>query len=159
METGSRLRLSGKGEGGSRGGPAGDLYVVLHVRRHDLFERHNEDILCDVPVPFPVAALGGEVEVPTIYGYAKLKIPGGTEPGKVFRLRNKGVVDLHSGVHGDHLARIVVEVPGRLNARQKRAVADLAAELDEGCHPGITAARRRADEFFERKAALERGRK
>lgn len=154
VETGSRLRLSGKGEGGRRGGPAGDLYVVLHVRAHDLFERRDEDIYCRVPLPFAIATLGGDIDVPTIHGFAKLRIPPHTENGKIFRLRNKGVVDIHSGIQGDHHVQVVVEVPSKLNSRQKKALAEWAEMLEESNHPERVAFYERAGRFYERKAAL-----
>lgn len=156
VETGSRLRLSGQGEAGFRGGPAGDLYVVLHVRPHDVFERRGDDIACDVPVPFNVAALGGEIEVPTVHGPAKLKIPPGTEDGRIFRLRGQGVVSRRGGVEGDHLARIRIVVPERLSSRQRRAFEELAAMLEESNYPAIREFRRRVDRFYDRKAAIER---
>ncbi len=156
VETGSRIRVAGKGEGGRHGGPAGDLYVVIHVRPHDLFERRDEDTMCTVPVPFETALLGGTVEVPTIHGYAKLKLPPGTPGGKIFRIRGKGVVNVHSGVHGDHHARIEVEVPTRLSGRQKRALSEAFAALDASNYPKARHLREAAEAFFERKRAMGR---
>lgn len=155
VETGSRLRLAGKGEAGPQGGPAGDLYVVLHVREHDLFERHDQDVLCEAPIPFAVAALGGEIEVPTIQGPAKLKIPPGTQNGSVFRLRERGVVDPRSGLHGDHHVRVIVEVPQRLASRHRRAIEELGGALDDTHHPLAAAMREKARRFYERKKVLE----
>lgn len=129
VETGSRLRLAGKGETGTRGGPAGDLYVVLHVREHEFFKRRDEDIYCEFPVPYDIAALGGEVEVPTIHGYAKLKIPAGTKNGAVFRLRGKGVSAGRAFGSGDQHTRVVVEVPTKLDGKAKRALHALAETL------------------------------
>ena len=106
VETGSRLRLAGKGEGGVRGGPAGDLYVVIHVKEHEFFKRRDVDVFCEMPVPLHVAALGGEVQVPTIHGYAKLKVPAGTQGGALFRLRGKGLPDPHGGRAGDQHVRV-----------------------------------------------------
>lgn len=157
VETGSRLRLAGKGEGGHNGGPAGDLYVVLHVRPHDLFERHDEDILCDVPVPFAVAALGGEIEVPTLQGPAKIKIPAGTQSGSIFRLRGRGVVDPRSGLHGDHHARVIVEAPDRLSSRQRRAIEEAGAMLNDSNYPLTARLQEKARRFYERKRILENG--
>lgn len=156
VETGSRLRLAGKGEGGARGGPAGDLYVVLHVRPHDLFERHDEDIYCEVPVPFSVAALGGEVSVPTVHGPAALRLPAGTESGRMFRLRGKGVVNLHSGVEGDHLARIRIEAPEHLGGRQRKALEEAAALLDDANYPRRAEFERKARTYYDRKAKMGR---
>ena len=120
VETGSRLRLSGKGEGGRKGGPSGDLYVVMHVREHPLFERHGDDLLCTVPIPFETAALGGDVEVPTVDGFAKLRISAGTPSGKLLRLRNKGVRCVDGRGCGDLHVRVVVEVPVKLSSKQKK---------------------------------------
>ncbi len=156
VETGSRLRLPGKGQGGLRGGPAGDLYVVLHVRQHDLFERHDEDVYCEVPVPFQIAALGGEIDVPTVQGMAKLRIPPGTESGKVFRLRGKGVINAHSGIQGDHHVRVRVEVPQGLSSRQRRALEELGGSLEPANFPGQADFYRRAKVFYDRKSAMGR---
>ncbi len=152
VETGSRLRLAGQGEGGLRGGPPGDLHVVLHVRPHELFERRDVDVLCEIPVPFPIAALGGELEVPTIHGVAKLRIPPGTESGRMFRLRHKGVVDLHSGQNGDHIAVVRVEVPQGLSAKQRKIVEELAAVVDESNLPMSREFKRKVQAFMERRA-------
>jgi len=158
VETGSRLRLGGKGDPGHRNGPAGDLYVVLHVRPHDVFQRRDEDILCEVPVPFTTAALGGEIDVPTIHGYAKLKIPARTESGQVFRLRGQGVVNSETGVLGDHHVRVTIEVPERLDRKQRQALEALAGGLSEENYPRRREMRRALDRFYERKEALERAR-
>ncbi|MBM4153701.1 MAG: molecular chaperone DnaJ [Lentisphaerae bacterium] len=156
VETGSRLRLAGKGEAGMRGGAAGDLYVVLHVRQHEVFERHDEDIYCEVPIPFEIAALGGEIDVPTIHGSAKLKIPPGTESGRVFRLRGQGVTNPRSGIEGDHHARIRIDVPQKLGGRQRRALEELAATLDESNYPDRAEFLRRVKKFHERRSAMLR---
>ncbi len=126
VETGSRLRLTGKGEGGTRGGPAGDLYVVLHVAPHDVFERHDDDLLCKASIPVHVAALGGDIEVPTIDGFAKLRIAPGTETGKVFRLRGKGMENVEGYKRGDLHVQVVVEPPARLNSKQKKIMKEFA---------------------------------
>ena len=154
VETGSRLRLVGKGEAGARGGPAGDLYVVLHVRAHDVFERHDEDIYSEVPVPFTVAALGGEIDVPTVHGPAKLKIPAGTESGRVFRLRSQGVTNPRSGIEGDHHVRIRIEVPQKLGGKQRRAMEELASMLEDSNYPDRVEFLRRVKRFYDRKAAM-----
>ena len=127
VETGSRLRVTGKGEGGLRGGPSGDLYVVLHVRDHEIFERQGEDLACTVLVSPDIAALGGDVPVPTPDGLAMLKLPQGTPNGKVFRLRGKGIKNVRSHVHGDLLCHVVVETPVKLTDRQK----ELLREFEE----------------------------
>ncbi len=119
VDTGSRLRSAGNGEAGLRGGPPGDLYVVLHIRAHELFQRDGDDLLCEVPVSFVQATLGAEIEVPTLNGKATLKIPAGTQPGTMFRLRGKGVKNLQGYGHGDLHVRIDVEVPSHLTAAQR----------------------------------------
>ena len=156
VETGSRLRLAGKGEGGARGGPAGDLYVVLHVKAHELFQRKGEDIFCEMPVPFHIAALGGEVEVPTLGGYASLKIPAGTESGTVFRLRGKGVASLQGYGAGDQHVRIVVDTPEKLSGKQRDLLRQFGEMLDESNHPRVRQIRRLADEFFRHKREMGR---
>lgn len=155
VETGSRLRVAGKGESGSRGGPTGDLYVVLHVREHELFQRRDEDIFVQVPVPYAVAVLGGDIEVPTLYGFAKLKIPAGTESGKVFRLRGRGLKGVGSFGNGDQHVVIMVETPHRLNGKQRKALEQFAELCGEGNHPEAEKLKRRAKEFYRRRDALQ----
>jgi len=155
VETGSRLRVSGKGESGARGGTAGDLYVVLHVKDHELFQRRDEDIFVQVSVPYPIAALGGEIEVPTIHGFAKLKIPAGTESGKVFRLRGQGLSGVGRFDSGDQHVIVAVETPERLSGKQKKALEEYARMLDESNHPRERQMRKQAEEFFRRRDALK----
>ena len=155
VDTGSRLRVSGKGEGGLRGGPAGDLYVVLHVKAHELFERHGEDIACELPVPFDILALGGDVRVPTLDGYAQLKVAPGTEAGKVFRLKGKGMASVEGYEHGDLHVRLTPEVPVHLSARQKKALKELADQRTDDNQPGMAHFYQRADEFFERRRTMK----
>ena len=126
VDTGSRLRSSGNGEAGLRGGPAGDLYVVLHVKPHEVFQRDGEDLLCEVPVGFVQAALGVEIDVPTLDGKASLKIPPGTQPGTMFRLKGKGVKNLQGYGHGDLHVCINVEVPTQLSSAQKIKLQEFA---------------------------------
>jgi molecular chaperone DnaJ len=156
VETGSRLRLAGKGEGGARGGHAGDLYVVIHVRSHPLFQRRAEDIYMDMPVPFHVAALGGEMEVPTIHGFAKLKVPAGAESGLVLRLKGKGVPNLQGYGAGDQHVRLRIEVPDRLDRRQREMLHELAESCGDENFPGLREVRRAAGEFYEHKAAMDK---
>ncbi|MDD2237274.1 MAG: DnaJ C-terminal domain-containing protein, partial [Kiritimatiellae bacterium] len=151
VETGSRLRVAGKGEGGMHGGPPGDLYVILHVRAHSLFKRLDDDIFCEIPISLDVAALGGAVRVPTIHGFANLKIPSGTENGKVFRLRGKGIVNPRNHAKGDHHVRMMVEVPVHLNGAQKKKLQELAGALDAGHYPQNVEFYKQADKFYERK--------
>jgi molecular chaperone DnaJ len=131
VDTGSRLRSAGNGEAGFRGGPSGDLYVVLHVKPHEIFQRDGDDLLCEVPVGFVQAVLGAEIEVPTLDGKATLKIPAGTQPGTMFRLKGKGVKNIQGYGHGDLHVRINVEVPTHLSAAQKAKLQEFA-ELCNG---------------------------
>lgn len=122
IDEGARLRSSAGGEAGIRGGPAGDLYVVVHLKEHDVFVRDGMDLLCDVPLPFATATLGGEIRVPTLKGSANLKIPAGTQSGTVFRVRGEGMPALQSAARGDLRTRVHVEVPTRLNGEQREAL-------------------------------------
>jgi molecular chaperone DnaJ len=136
VDSGTRLRSAGQGEAAPGGGTPGDLYVVLHVRPHEIFQREGTDILVEAPISFVVAALGGEVEVPTLEGAAKLKIPAGTQNGAVFRLRGKGVPDVRDRHgRGDQLVRVTVEVPQKLNAEQRKKLQEFAALCGEGTSP------------------------
>ena len=119
IEHGSQIRLSGEGEAGLRGGPSGDLYAVIAVKEHDLFTRHGDDLLCQLPLAFPQVALGSEVEVPTLNGPATLRVPPGTQNGDTLRLRGKGMPNLRGYGRGDLLYQVIVEVPTRLTAKQR----------------------------------------
>lgn len=119
VDTGDRIRLAGKGEAGPQGGPAGDLYVQMHVRDHGIFVREDANLHCEVPISFAQAALGGEIEVPTLSGKVKLKIPAETQSSKLFRLRGKGVAPVRGGATGDLLCRVVLETPVNLSAEQR----------------------------------------
>jgi molecular chaperone DnaJ len=130
VEGGSRLRSQGNGEAGVRGGPAGDLYVFLSVPRHEIFSRDGDDLVCDVPVSFVQATLGDEIEVPTLEGTATIKIPAGTQPGTLLRLKGRGVKNLQGYGQGDLHVRVQVEVPSRLNAEQRRKLEEFAASCD-----------------------------
>ena len=129
VDTGDRIRLSGEGEAGVNGGPSGDLYVVVSVREHKLFQRDGKNLYCEVPINFSDAALGGELEVPTLDGRVKLKIPEGTQTGKLFRLRGKGVVPVRGGSAGDLLCRVSVETPVNLTKRQRELLGELRDTL------------------------------
>lgn len=155
VETGSRLRLAGKGEGGRRGGPPGDLYVVLHVREHALFERHGDDILCEVPVPFATHVLGGEIQVPTIDGYAKLKLSAGTENGKIFRLRGKGLPNVEGYGRGDLHVRVVADIPDKLGSKHKKILKEYRDTEDSTRYPRRVKFQEQADAFFERKRTIQ----
>lgn len=135
VDTGSRLRLSGEGEAGRRGGPPGDLYVMIRVKPHPIFKRHNDDIICEVPVGFPQAALGAEIDVPTLDGANKLKIPAGTQSGKVFRLKDLGIPSLHTGRRGDLQVVVKVETPTKLTERQKELLEEFANISGEETNP------------------------
>jgi len=119
IDEGDRIRLSAEGEPGVNGGPPGDLYVQIHLKQHPVFKRDHDDLHCEMPVSFTVAALGGEIEIPTLDGVARLKVPAETQTGKVFRLRAKGIKGVRSIGHGDLLCHVVVETPVRLTDRQK----------------------------------------
>jgi molecular chaperone DnaJ len=135
VDAGSRLRSTGNGEAGFRGGPAGDLYVMLHVKEHEIFKRDGDDLICEMPVSFVQAALGTEIEVPTLEGNASVKVPAGTQPGAVFRIRGKGVKNLQGYGHGDLHVRVQVEVPTRLNHEQKAKLQEFAALCDNDVNP------------------------
>lgn len=130
VDTGARVRLSGEGEASPNGGPTGDLYVMVRVRQHKIFERDGKNLYCDVPVSMFDAALGGELEVPTLDGRVKLKIPAETQSGKMFRLRGKGVVDLRGGTPGDLMCRIQVETPVKLSKKQIELMEELRDSMD-----------------------------
>ncbi len=129
VDDGMRIRLAGEGEPGSRGGPPGSLYVVLHVKPHPLFQRQENDLLLELPVNIVQATLGAEVEVPTLEGTQKLTIPAGTQHGATFRLRGKGVPILRSNRRGDQLVTVRVVVPDKLNDRQRKLLQELGATL------------------------------
>ncbi len=125
IDHGDRVRLAGEGEHGVSGGPAGDLYVVVQIRHHPVFERDGADLHCDMPISFGVAALGGEIEIPTLEGHAKLKIPAETQTGQVFRLRGKGIKALRGSGYGDLLCHVIVETPVKLTESQKELLRQL----------------------------------
>lgn len=134
VDTGDRIRLSGEGEAGPGGGPAGDLYVQVVVKEHPIFQRDGANLYCEVPISFIDAALGGELEVPTLTGRVKLKVPPETQTGKLFRMRNKGVIPVRGGPQGDLLCRVVVETPIKLNSKQKQILKELQDSLDNDKH-------------------------
>jgi molecular chaperone DnaJ len=132
VDSGDRIRLSGEGEAGENGGPSGDLYVHVIVRDHPIFTRDGSDLYCDIPISFATAALGGELEVPTLEGKVKLKIPPETQSGKLFRLRGKGVRTIRSSTRGDLMCRAMVETPVNLSKRQKELLQELDASMQSG---------------------------
>jgi molecular chaperone DnaJ len=145
---GSRLRSSGNGEAGIRGGAPGDLYVVIHIKEHSVFQRDEDDLYCEVPISFTIAALGGEIPVPTLEGKANLKVPAGTQSGQVFKLRGKGMPNIDGRAQGDLLARVLVEVPTHLNAEQRRKLEEFAALCVEENTPLHKRFFERAKDFF-----------
>ncbi|WP_458735378.1 molecular chaperone DnaJ [Zobellella taiwanensis] len=146
VDTGDRIRLSGEGEAGEAGAPAGDLYVQVHVREHDIFVREGNNLYCEVPISFTSAALGGEVEVPTLDGRVKLKIPAETQTGRMFRLKSKGVRSARNGLLGDLVCKVYIETPVNLTEEQK----ELLRQLEDSC--GGSAAKKhrpKSEGFFE----------
>ncbi len=132
VDTGDRIRLAGEGEAGEYGGPAGDLYVQVQVKDHQIFTRDGANLYCEVPISFPTACLGGELEVPTLNGKVLLKIPAETQTGKLFRLRGKGVKPVRGGAVGDLLCKVQVETPVHLTKEQKALVQQLSESLSGG---------------------------
>ena len=145
VDNGDLIRLSGEGEAGRNGGPTGDLYVEVHVRPHEIFEREGEHLSCEVPVSFVTAALGGTVIVPTLDGQVSLKIPAETQSGRVFRLRDKGVKPVRGGSRGDLFCKVMVETPVKLSSEQKELLRKFESSLkaDDGRHSP------REEGFFE----------
>jgi molecular chaperone DnaJ len=152
VETGNTIRLTGEGELGSYGGPPGDLYVYLAVDEHPLFKRDGQDIICDVPISFAQAALGAEIEVPTLTGSTKLKIPTGTQPGHVIRLRGKGFPHLRGSGSGDQLCRVAVEVPSKLTSRQKELLQEFEGLNGDNSTPLTKGFFEKVKEIFDDKA-------
>ena len=149
IEDGSRLRSSGNGEAGIRGGPRGDLYVVIHVKEHEIFERQEDNLYCEIPISFITATLGGEVRVPTLEGKASLKIPAGTQSSSVFKLKSKGVPTLNSTARGDLMVRVMVEVPTKLNGEQRKKLEEFAELCGEENSPLHKSFFDKAKEFFQ----------
>ncbi len=145
VDDGDRIRLSGEGEAGRNGGPPGDLYVEIRVNPHKIFVREGADLSCEVPISFSTAALGGEVELPTLDGNVSLKVPGGTQSGKVFRLRGKGVTTVRDPRKGDLFARVAVETPVNLTNEQK----ELLKKFDKKVRAGGDKHSPRADTWFD----------
>ncbi|PTY08196.1 molecular chaperone DnaJ [Opitutaceae bacterium EW11] len=148
VDTGSRLRSVGNGEAGIAGGEAGDLYIVITVADHEIFERQGEDLFCEIPIKFTLATLGGTIEVPTLSGRASLKIPVGTQSGTTFRLKGKGMPSLRSGSHGDQLVRVHVEVPTSLTAEQKKKLEEFAILSGDADEPMSKSFFEKAKKFF-----------
>ncbi|WP_035603733.1 molecular chaperone DnaJ [Haloferula sp. BvORR071] len=149
VEDGTRLRSTGNGDAGVRGGAAGDLYVFLHVKEHDVFEREGNDLFCEVPMPFSTATLGGELEVPTLDGKASIKIPAGTQGGTLFRLRERGVPALNTHRKGDLHVRVQVEVPTKLNSEQQDKLRSFSESIGEHNSPMQESFFQKARRFFD----------
>ena len=149
VDTGSRLRVAGEGESGLRGGHSGDLYVFLHVRKHNIFHREGNDIICEMPIPYSVAVLGGVVEVPTITGKAKMKIPPGTQNSTILRIKGKGVPALRGGARGNMHVKVFVEVPTHISREQKELLEKFSNSLeDDKNNPLKTEFERKAKPFL-----------
>ena len=149
IEDGSRLRSSRNGEAGIRGGPTGDLYVVVHVKEHEVFQREEDNLHAELPIPFTTAALGGEVSAPTLEGKAALRIPAGTQSATVFKLRGKGIPSLSSGgQRGDLMVRVLVEVPSKLNAEQRKKLEEFAELCGDENAPLHRSFFEKAKDFF-----------
>mgnify|MGYP000967706527 CR=1 FL=1 len=148
VATGSKLRSAGKGEAGQMGGQAGDLYIIIHVKEHELFERHDNDLFCEVPIKFTLAALGGSIKVPTLFGKGSLKIPAGTQTGTTFRLRDQGIPYLRGNGKGDLLIRVQVEVPTKLKSDQKQKLEEYAEACGDPANPVSESFVEKAKKFF-----------
>ncbi|MDV6343302.1 molecular chaperone DnaJ [Nitrosomonas sp. Is37] len=154
VDEGDRIRISGEGEAGINGGPPGDLYVVIHLSSHPVFQRDGNDLHCEIPISFTAAALGGEIEVPTLDGHAKIKISPETQTGKIFRMRGKGIKGVRSHAAGDLLCHVVVETPVNLTSRQKELLHELEdiSQKDDSRHsPRAKSWMKKAREFFSEK--------
>lgn len=148
VDNGSRLRSTGNGEAGVAGGQTGDLYIVISVKEHELFERQGDDLFCEIPIKFTLATLGGTIELPTLFGKATLKIPSGTQSGTTFRLRDKGMPSLRGGGQGDQLVRVHVEVPQSLTAEQRRILEEFARVSGDAAEPTSRSFFEKAKKFF-----------
>lgn len=142
------IPIRGQGEPGINGGPDGDLYIVLNVRPHKYFERRGTDLWLEIPISFEQAALGDEIIVPTLDEKIKYKVPAGTQPGTVFRLKGKGVESLRSGKKGDLYVKVYLEVPTKLNKKQKKAIEDMGKEVGNECYSRKTGFMNSIKEFF-----------
>jgi len=150
VDNGSRLKIMGEGEAGIQGGPRGDLYVVIQVEPHDIFTREEDDVLCQVPISFVVAALGGEVEVPTLTGKVSLKIPAGTQTDKKFRLRGKGFTNLRGLGLGDQIVTVKIVTPEKLNDKQKQLLKEFDNLTKDNTQPLIKKFKEKVSELFKK---------
>jgi molecular chaperone DnaJ len=148
VDEGDRIRLAGEGEAGVNGGPPGDLYVQIHLKAHPLFKRDGDDLHCEMPVSFATAALGGEVEIPTLDGHAKLKVTPETQSGQVLRLKGKGIKGVRSNAPGDLYCHVVVETPVKLSSRQKELLREFESLSQQNNNPKAQSFMDRVKEFF-----------
>ena len=148
VNDGDRIRLSGEGEAGVNGGPSGDLYVQISLKQHELFTRDGDDLHCEIPITMTTAALGGDIDVPTLDGTASLRIPEETQTGKIFRLRGKGVKGMRSGVEGNLYVHVVVETPVNLNSEQKDLLRQLQESMGEHHSPKEGGWQQKLQNFF-----------
>ena len=148
VDNGSRLRVAGEGEAGVKGGPSGDLYVYLYVKEHKFFERDGTTVLCEVPINIVQATLGAEIKVPTLDGQVIMKVPEGTQPGKVMRIKGKGIPSLRGGARGDQLVRIKVVVPTKLSDKQKDALQKFADICEDNINPEEKSFLSKVKDFF-----------
>ena len=151
VDEGDRIRLANEGEAGMNGGPSGDLYVQIHLKQHSVFQRDHDDLHCEMPISFVAAALGGEIEIPTLDGSAKIKVPAETQSGKTFRLRGKGIKGVRSNSHGDLYCHVAIETPINLNERQKallREFETITQDNSERHNPRAKSWMNRVREFF-----------
>ena len=151
VDEGDRIRMTGEGEAGVNGGPPGDLYVVIHLKPHTVFTRDHNDLHCEMPISITTTALGGDIEIPTLDGYAKIKVPPGTQTGQMFRLRGKGIKGVRSSGHGDLICHVAVETPVNLTSRQRELLLELESiiQKDNGRHnPRAKSWMDKVKEFF-----------
>ena len=148
VDNDSVISIKGQGEPGSNGGPNGDLYVVLTVKPHKFFERKGQDLWLEIPITFDQAALGDDITVPTLEGKVSYKVPPGTQPNTVFRLRGKGIKSLRSSRKGDLYVRVILEVPTKLNGKQKKAIQNMAKEVRHDCYNKKSGFLESMKEFF-----------
>jgi molecular chaperone DnaJ len=147
--SGAKLRSAGKGEAGQFGGPDGDLYIVIYVKEHELFERNEDDLFCEIPIKFTLATLGGSIQVPTLFEKGTLKIPPGTQSGTTFRLRRHGMPHLRGNGQGDLLIQVQVEVPDKLNKDQKAKLEAFADACEDPANPVAQSFVDKAKKFFK----------
>lgn len=150
VDTGSKLRSSRGGEAGIQGGEAGDLYIVIHIKEHEIFEREGEDLYCTVPIKFTLASLGGTIDIPTLSGKVALKIPPGTQTGTTFRVKGQGMPALRGGRKGDQLVHVEVEVPKKLSSEQRTALEAFAVACGDAEHPVGDSFFEKAKRFFDK---------